>query len=277
MTPDPRAEGPLPGPHAGGNVPDMGGDRSDIEPRAEDGDTPSQDEIVANDPVELAEGAEPVAPATTELSADDDLFGEEVGAPPAGGGRAKGFVVGAIVLGLALAVVWVTMAARNQGGLGQDPFGRAAPDFERPLLGGVGGDSWALPEGGGGDGKASTLALADLKGKPVVLNFWASWCGPCRDEAPILAAAEPRWREQGVLFLGVDSQDAEEDAVAFEREFGIAYRSVVDADGSLAARFGVLGFPETFFIDADGVIRAKQVGPIDAQTLETYVASIVGG
>lgn len=209
------------------------------------------------------------------LGADDDLF-DEIGAPPGGGGRGKGLLVGAIVLGLALAFVWVAMEARNGGGLGQDPFGRAAPDFERPLLGGADVESWALPPGGGGDGEADTLALSDLEGRPVVLNFWASWCGPCKEEAPILAAAEPGWRERGVIFLGVDSQDAAEDAQAFEDAYGIAYRSVVDQDGSLANEYGVFGFPETFFIDADGVIRAKHVGPIDAQTLQTYVASIAG-
>jgi cytochrome c biogenesis protein CcmG/thiol:disulfide interchange protein DsbE len=74
----------------------------------------------------------------------------------------------------------------------------------------------------------------------------------------------------------VDSQDAEADALAFEAAYGIEYRSVVDQSGALANEYGVFGFPETFFIDADGVIRAKHVGPIDAETLETYVASIVG-
>ena len=120
------------------------------------------------------------------------------------------------------------------------------------------------------------LSLEALKGKPVVLNFWGSWCGPCRDEAPILSAAETRWRDRGVLFLGVDSKDAEADALAFEEEFGIRYHSVVDADGSLGVEYGVFGYPETFFIDPDGVIRTKQVGPIDADTLETYIAMIAG-
>ena len=172
-------------------------------------------------------------------------------------GRARGMVVAVAVLLGVFAIAWVALAAMGSSGLGQDPFGREAPDFTLPKLEGEG-----------------TITLSALRGKPVVLNFWAAWCDPCKQEAPVLAAAEKTWRSQGVRFLGVDSEDVRDDALAFDDTYGIEYNSAFDPERTMANQYGVLGYPETFFIDADGIIRAKYVGPIDAATLDQYLAQI---
>jgi thiol-disulfide isomerase/thioredoxin len=109
--------------------------------------------------------------------------------------------------------------------------GSPAPDFQLPTLGG------------------GTLSSHELKGAPLVINFWASWCVPCRQEAPALEATYEQYRARGVRFLGVDYEDLEGDAQSFTKEFKITYPSIRDAGGSLAATFGVRGVPETFFID----------------------------
>jgi cytochrome c biogenesis protein CcmG/thiol:disulfide interchange protein DsbE len=166
-------------------------------------------------------------------------------------------IVASIVLLAVFGIAWVALAAMGSSGLGQDPFGREAPDFALPKVEGEG-----------------TIALSGLRGRPVVLNFWAAWCEPCKQEAPVLAAAEKTWRSQGVRFLGVDSEDVREDAIAFEATYGVDYQSVFDPERTVANQYGVLGYPETFFIDADGIIRAKYVGPIDAGTLDEYLAQI---
>ncbi len=198
----------------------------------------------------------PNPPAVTAAEPPRPLGDEE--APPPSGSRTRGMVVAGVVLALVLGVAWVAVSVMGSGDLGQDPFGRAAPDFSLPKLRGEG-----------------NIALSDYAGSPVVLNFWASWCGPCKDEAPILAATEKAWRDQGVVFLGVDTTDNREDAKAFEETFGIEYDSVFDVNGELSVSYGVLGYPETFFIDADGVIRAKHVGVLpDAETLDSYLSQI---
>jgi cytochrome c biogenesis protein CcmG/thiol:disulfide interchange protein DsbE len=113
------------------------------------------------------------------------------------------------------------------------------------------------------------LSLESLRGKPVVLNFWASWCGPCKDEAPILEEASKRWQDEGVAFVGIDVKDFRGDARAFLERYGVTYPNVYDGKGSTIGRYGVTGYPETYFIDADGRVRFRIAGPVeDAQDVD---------
>jgi cytochrome c biogenesis protein CcmG, thiol:disulfide interchange protein DsbE len=107
------------------------------------------------------------------------------------------------------------------------------------------------------------LSLASLRGKPVVLNFWASWCGPCKDEAPLLQEASERWADEGVAFVGIDVKDFRGDARDFLERFGVTYPNVYDGKGSTIGRYGVTGYPETYFIDAEGRVRHRIAGPVE--------------
>jgi cytochrome c biogenesis protein CcmG/thiol:disulfide interchange protein DsbE len=126
--------------------------------------------------------------------------------------------------------------------------GDDAPDFTAPLLGG------------------GELALADLAGSPVVLNFWASWCGPCEDEAPML---QQSYEEFGgrVHFVGVNIKDALSDAQAFVEQYGMEYPSVRDETGKIYSAYGLTGQPETFFIDASGKLYEHVQGPLFEEDL----------
>jgi cytochrome c biogenesis protein CcmG/thiol:disulfide interchange protein DsbE len=101
-------------------------------------------------------------------------------------------------------------------------------------------------------GRTGKVSLASYRGKVVVLNFWASWCGPCKAEAPRLEAASRKWSKQGVVFLGVDANDFGSDGRRFLEKHGISYLNLEDGSGSSIGRWGVTGFPETFFIDREG-------------------------
>ncbi|CAN5726949.1 TlpA disulfide reductase family protein [soil metagenome] len=120
--------------------------------------------------------------------------------------------------------------------------GDQAPAWSAPLL-----------EGGG------SLALDDLEGKPVFINFWASWCGPCKDEAPHLDRAHAVYGDQ-IAFVGIDIKDSRSDAVQFARRHGLDY-SLVRDDGRILDDYGLTGQPESFFIDGDGVIVEHVAGP----------------
>jgi cytochrome c biogenesis protein CcmG, thiol:disulfide interchange protein DsbE len=107
------------------------------------------------------------------------------------------------------------------------------------------------------------LALESLRGKTVVLNFWASWCGPCKDETPLLQKGWERWQGKDVVFVGIDVKDFRGDARSFVRRFGVTYPNVYDGKGSTVGRYGVTGFPETYFIDPLGRVVYRIAGPVD--------------
>jgi cytochrome c biogenesis protein CcmG/thiol:disulfide interchange protein DsbE len=112
------------------------------------------------------------------------------------------------------------------------------------------------------------LSLATYRGKVVVLNFWASWCAPCKSEAPRLEAAWQRFRDLGVVVIGVDAQDFSGDARRFMRRHGLTYPNVHDGPGDVLPKYGVTGFPETYFVGRDGRLVGERVqGEISAQKL----------
>jgi len=113
--------------------------------------------------------------------------------------------------------------------------------------------------------------VASLRGRPLVLNFWASWCAPCRQEAPVLAEASRA--NPGVAFLGAAIQDSEAPARAFEAEFQVPYPDGLDVQAGYL-RYGVTGPPETYFIDSRGIIQARYLGPLDGPTLARYLGKI---
>jgi cytochrome c biogenesis protein CcmG/thiol:disulfide interchange protein DsbE len=128
-----------------------------------------------------------------------------------------------------------------------------------------------LPKLSGG-GKGS---LADYRGEVVVLNFWASWCEPCREESPLLQRWHRRMAGNGGTVLGVDVLDVTGDAEDFIDEYGLTYPMLKDKAGDALESFGVVAYPETFVIDRDGRIRAVRRGPVDEAFMRTKVAPLL--
>jgi cytochrome c biogenesis protein CcmG/thiol:disulfide interchange protein DsbE len=124
----------------------------------------------------------------------------------------------------------------------------------------------------GADGNKS---LADYKGKVVVLNVWASWCEPCRDEMPLLQKTHEKIEAEGGLVLGVDTQDATPNALAFLKQVKATFPSVRDVNREYGRQFGVFGYPETFIIDRQGRIAALRRFPVDQAWLDNHLPKLL--
>lgn len=164
------------------------------------------------------------------------------------------------VAGIGLGVIFGSRFGIDPSLVESPLLGKPAPVFDLPYL-----------------EKEGTLALTDLRGETVVVNFWASWCVACRAEHDDLVRAARTYEDRGVRFVGVVFQDKPEEAVRFLDEMGRGYDNVTDEGSRVAIEYGVYGIPETFFIDESGVIKAKIVGESNLALLSSTLDTMLRG
>lgn len=161
--------------------------------------------------------------------------------------RVARYAAVALILGLA---VTLTLAfRRDPHDIRTGTVNKAAPAFTLQTLDGT------------------PVSLEQYKGKVVVLNFWASWCVPCKEENPALTDMWERYRGTDVVLLGIVFQDSRDAARAYSARLGNSWPSAFDDTGRVALSYGVFGPPETYFIGPDGIIAGRHIGPIDGPTL----------
>jgi len=178
--------------------------------------------------------------------------------------NAKSLIGLVIVAALGILFWWGMQTKDQRSELPSALAGREAPTFEMELLDAFTG-KWG-----------EKINLADYLGKkPIVLNFWASWCYPaCYEEAPILEAAWRRWGDK-VMFIGVDTQDERKNGNEFVARFGLTFPNVYDPRGKIGIDYGMYGVPETFFISKEGRVVKRHAGSVDAATLEKMIREVV--
>jgi len=165
-------------------------------------------------------------------------------------------------------VVWTFLTRMPAGQVAQagpppnPKEGFTAPDFTLDLLGG------------------GEVTLSDLRGRPVVLNIWATWCGPCREEMPAIEKVYRSYEELGLVVIGLNltSQDSEQAVAAFVQDLGLTFPIALDRDGSVGNRYQLLGLPTTYFIDSQGVIQSVVVGgPMSESLIQSNVEALFRG
>ena len=173
--------------------------------------------------------------------------------------RAAALTVGLVVVLLLGLFVW---GLGRRGTVGQVPVSaRPAPDFEIALFGQPGS-------------AAGSWKLSAQPARPVVVNFWASWCLPCEDEAPVLERVARRYADR-VAFVGIDVQDSDGPARAFLSRYAVTYPNGPDPSGQISVDYGMSGVPESYFITRDRRIVRKWAGPLDEARLVAFVEELL--
>jgi cytochrome c biogenesis protein CcmG/thiol:disulfide interchange protein DsbE len=169
--------------------------------------------------------------------------------------RGAALTIGFVVVAFLVLMIW-GLGRRGAGTVGEARISpRTAPNFTLGLF----------------DGQS--FSLAEQRGKPTIVNFWASWCLPCEDEAVALERSARRYADR-VSFVGVAVQDTDGNARAFVRRFGVTYPNGLDASGEIAIDFGMTGVPETYFIDSSGRIVRKWQGPLDEALIARFLGEL---
>lgn len=177
----------------------------------------------------------------------------------------KRYWYGIITLAAILGSVWIFASRVPESGDSTTSDGPEtaprkgflAPDFELATLNG------------------GTVRLSDLRGKPVLINFWASWCGPCRTEMPHIQTAYENHAQDGLVVLGVDQMESPNSVSRFAEEYGLTFPIPMDSDGEVSAVYRARGLPTSFFVDPGGVIQATFTGPMSSGFIESKLEEIV--
>jgi peroxiredoxin len=173
--------------------------------------------------------------------------------------RRKAVVIGAVtsIFVVAVATKFAPSPRTDLVPIVQAEIGTPVPEIELPSL-----------------STNQLVRLSEFRGRAIVLNFWASWCTTCAEEAATLGDAERKWRSQDVIFLGINSSDSLDEARKFIQRYNIEFDSLVDRQGTYAAQWGVAGYPVTFFIDSQGNLVSTYASVIDRATLDARIAEI---
>jgi cytochrome c biogenesis protein CcmG/thiol:disulfide interchange protein DsbE len=175
------------------------------------------------------------------------------------GGLPLGSILAVIGLLALLALLGAGLVRTNQS----QPTSGGAPDFTLTL--------YERYDGGYG----RSLTLSQLRGKVVIVNFWASWCVPCRDEADLLELTWRQYKDQGLVLVGIGYNDTETEALKYLQEFGITYPNGPDLRNAISPKYHIQGVPETFFVDRDGNIVHTEIGPLSQAKMNQVLGPLM--